>query len=187
MGEQQALAKLVGTDAVQPGLYLSSTTTMLSLAITFGQVRCEIMGPNCGRLAIKRHTTPFDAMNQGYSETPPPHSRPKEWNLSLCVKKMVLSVLFVTNDQLVYHSLHHAFPQPARLLPMFETSQGLEVATHQRLLFRTHLTSRSMLRPKYRIWDDPFFPYSQRCGGRRGPPMYPSSIGIACGMRRRVC
>jgi hypothetical protein len=37
---------------------------------------------------------------------------------------------------------------------MFETSQGPEVATHQRLLFRTRLASRSMLRPKYHIWDD---------------------------------
>jgi hypothetical protein len=55
----------------------------------------QIKGPNCGRFAIKRHTMMFDAMNRGYSETPLPHSRPKEWNLSHCVKKVVLGVLLL--------------------------------------------------------------------------------------------
>jgi hypothetical protein len=96
---------------------------MLPPATTLGQVRCKIMGPSCGRLAMERHLMSFDAMNRGYSKTPPPHSCQKKWNISFCVKNGTKCAL-VTDDQLVYHSLQYVFPQSARLLPMLETSKG---------------------------------------------------------------
>src|ERR1700733_2741835 len=91
-----------------------------------------------------------------------------------------------TDDQLVYNSLHRAFPQPACLLPMFGTSRGPEVATHQRLLFRTQLASRSMLRPNI-ISGMTSFSVLTKVWWEKGPSMYSSGIGIACGMRRRAC
>jgi hypothetical protein len=87
--------KLVGAAE----LYLNATTLILPPAITFGQVRCKIKGPNCGRLAMERHLTPFDAMNRGYSETPLPHSCQKKCNTSLCVKNGTNCAL-VTDDRL---------------------------------------------------------------------------------------
>ena len=104
MGEQQVSAKLGETVGVRPEIYLSATTTMLPPATTFGQVRCKIKGPSYGRLAMERHLMPFDAMNRGYSETPPPHSCQKKWNISLCVKNGTKCAL-VADDQLVCLSI----------------------------------------------------------------------------------
>jgi len=85
MGEQQSLGQNWEKRLGAAELYLSATT-MLPPTITFGQVRCKIKGPSCGRLAMERHLMPFDAMNRGYSETPPPHSCQKKCSISLCVK-----------------------------------------------------------------------------------------------------
>jgi hypothetical protein len=95
MGEQQASAKLVETDAVRLGLCLSSITTMLSLATTFGQVRCKIKGPNCGRLAIKRHTMSFDAMNREVFRNSSTSFVSKGMKFKPLRKKMVLGVILL--------------------------------------------------------------------------------------------
>ena len=104
MGEQQVSAKLGETVGVRPEIYLSATTTMLPPATTFGQVRCKIKGPSCGRLAMERHLMPFDAMNRGGITKLLHLIRVKRNVISLCVKIGTKCAL-VTDDQLVYHSL----------------------------------------------------------------------------------
>jgi hypothetical protein len=94
MRSQQSLSQIGRNGWVRPELYLSATTGYHIWSSTL-----QIKGPNCGRLAMERHLTPFDAMNRGYSETPLPHSCQKKCNTSLCVKNRTKCAL-VTDDQL---------------------------------------------------------------------------------------
>src|SRR5271170_4274917 len=73
------------------------------------------------------------------------------------------------------------------LLVLFETSKGPGSGYAPAL---AHFWTRFCLQVNFET--EISYPgrpllHTQRCGGGRGPPMYPPSIGIACGMRRRVC
>jgi hypothetical protein len=58
MRSQQSLSQIGRNGWVRPELYLSATTGYHIWSSTL-----QIKGPNCGRLAMERHLTPFDAMN----------------------------------------------------------------------------------------------------------------------------